>query len=136
MRNPWTQKEQRWIQLCRFEEGEAVMYERLGFLMREKKLVSGTMPKDGGAKNAVKERLGDTAAALQAAGVTGVPVRYLDGDTSCFKAPGAWLVASGPFGQVAQAQATCAAMRGQGEFAANPSIDLTIRSTQQSAPCG
>ncbi|MDR5736176.1 tyrosine-type recombinase/integrase [Caballeronia sp. LZ025] len=44
MRNPWTQKEQRWIRLCSFEEGEAVMYERLGFLMREKKLTSGTMP--------------------------------------------------------------------------------------------
>jgi hypothetical protein len=99
-------------------------------------VVSGTMPKEDGAKDAVKERLGDTAAALQASGLTGVPVRYLDGDKSCFKSPGAWLVASGPFTQLSQAQATCAAIRRQGEFAGDPSIDLTIRSTQQSVPCG
>lgn len=44
MRNPWTGKEQRWIRLCSFDEGEAVMYDKLGFLMREKKLVGGAMP--------------------------------------------------------------------------------------------
>lgn len=43
MRNPWTGKIQRWIRLCSREEGEAEMYDKLGFLMREKKLVSGTM---------------------------------------------------------------------------------------------
>jgi hypothetical protein len=99
-------------------------------------VVSGTMPKGSQAKGAVKERLGDTAAALQAAGVNGVPVHYLDGDTSCFKSPGSWLVASGPFGQANEAAAACAAIRRQGEFASDPSIDLTIRSTQQSVPCG
>lgn len=43
MRNPWTGREQRWIRLCAFADGEAAMYEKLGFLMKEKKLVSGTM---------------------------------------------------------------------------------------------
>jgi len=44
MRNPWTGKDQRWIRLCAFADGESVMYEKLGFLMREKKLIGGTMP--------------------------------------------------------------------------------------------
>src|SRR5204863_4374760 len=54
-------------------------------------LVTGVMPKGGPGKSAVKERMADTSAALGSAGVANVPVRYLDGDTSCFKAPGNWL---------------------------------------------
>ena len=44
MRNPWTGKEQRWIRLCSEADGEAAMYEKLGQLLRDRKLVGGTMP--------------------------------------------------------------------------------------------
>lgn len=44
MRNPWTGKIQTWIRLCSEAEGESEMYSKLGVLMKEKKLVSGTMP--------------------------------------------------------------------------------------------
>jgi hypothetical protein len=99
-------------------------------------VVSGTMPKGEQAKSAVKERLGDTETALRAAGFDKVPVHYVDGDTSCFKAPQSWLVAAGPFVQANQAAAVCGALRQQGEFAADRSIELTVRSTQSAAACG
>ena len=99
-------------------------------------LVTGVMPKGGPEKNGVKERMADTTAALRSAGVTNVPVNYVDGDTSCFKSPGNWLVVAGPFAQANQAGAVCSAIRDQGEFAADPSIPLSIRNVQASAACG
>jgi integrase len=43
-RNPYTGKFQTWIRLCSIADGEPIMYSKLGELMRDKKLVDGTMP--------------------------------------------------------------------------------------------
>lgn len=99
-------------------------------------LVTGVMPKGEASKSAVKERMADTTAALRSAGVANVPVRYLDGDTSCFASPGDWLIVAGPFAQAGQAAAVCGAVRGQGEFATDSSISLSVRNVQASAACG
>ena len=99
-------------------------------------LVTGVMPKGGPDKNGVKERMADTTAALSSAGVANVQVRYLDGDTSCFAAPGNWLVVAGPFAQANQAAAVCGAIRDEGEFGTDPSIPLSVRNVQASAACG
>jgi hypothetical protein len=99
-------------------------------------LVTGVMPKGGPDKSGVKERMADTTAALSSAGVANVPVRYLDGDTSCFAAPGNWLVVAGPFAQANQAVAVCSAIRDEGEFGTDPQVPLSVRNVQASASCG
>lgn len=43
-RNPWTGKVQRWIRLCAEADGESMMLTRLGQLLGEQKLITGTMP--------------------------------------------------------------------------------------------
>jgi hypothetical protein len=98
-------------------------------------VVTGVMPKESQAKGLVEERMEDTAAALAAAGLRSVPVRYLDGDKSCFAAPQSWMVIAGPFEQVNQAAAVCSAIRDQGEFAADPSITLSLRTASDSRRC-
>lgn len=44
MLNPWNGKVRRWIRLCAIIEGESAMYTKLGQLLQDKVLVSGTMP--------------------------------------------------------------------------------------------
>ncbi|AJG18773.1 tyrosine-type recombinase/integrase [Cupriavidus basilensis] len=44
MRNPWTGKTQRLIQLCRVDDGEGKMFSRLSELFTDKRLVDGSMP--------------------------------------------------------------------------------------------
>lgn len=44
MRNPWTGKVQRWIRLCGESNGESAMLTKLGELLGEQKLITGTMP--------------------------------------------------------------------------------------------
>ena len=44
MKNPWTGEMRRWIRLCSTADGEPMMYTKLGELLRDKKLVDGTMP--------------------------------------------------------------------------------------------
>jgi hypothetical protein len=98
-------------------------------------LVTGQVPKQDGAKQVVRNRLSDTNAALAQIGVQS-KAAYLDGDKSCFSQPDAWLVTAGMFTDSQQARQVCAALRGAGEFANDPSIPLSLRTTRQSVSCG
>jgi hypothetical protein len=98
-------------------------------------VVTGSVPKADGAKKIVSERLRDTDAALRDIGLQD-GATYIDGDTSCFAAAATWLTVVGPFATGQQAAQVCSALRRAGEFGQDPSIGLSLRTSNQSANCG